>query len=281
MGEYSIGGYQYDGCEVSMTAVFIVSGGTGFSGEQLLRTALAQFPTSEVRITVIAGIRRAEQLENAVAQAAAAGGLIVHTLVDAELRLTLDRLARNRGVLAVDLMGPLLAQLQVVLGREPVGKPGLYREQNRAAFERTEAIEYTLTHDDGCHPEDWRRADIVLVGVSRVGKTPISLYLASLGWKVANVPLVGGEPPPELFQLHRRRVVGLTIEPDQLLAHRRWRERRLKVSLSGSYSNPLKLREELAAARRVFLQGGFAVVDITNKPVEVSAREILEQVGRS
>jgi regulator of PEP synthase PpsR (kinase-PPPase family) len=263
-----------------MTAVFIVSGGTGFSGEQLLRTALAQFPTSEVRITVIAGIRRAEQLENAVAQAAAASGLIVHTLVDAELRLTLDRLARNRGVLAVDLMGPLLAQLQVVLGREPVGKPGLYREQNRAAFERTEAIEYTLTHDDGCHPEDWRRADIVLVGVSRVGKTPISLYLASLGWKVANVPLVGGEPPPELFQLHRRRVVGLTIEPDQLLAHRRWRERRLKVSLSGSYSNPLKLREELAAARRVFLQGGFAVVDITNKPVEVSAKEILEAVGR-
>jgi regulator of PEP synthase PpsR (kinase-PPPase family) len=280
VGEYSIGGYQYDGCEVSMTAVFIVSGGTGFSGEQLLRTALAQFPTSEVRITVIAGIRRPEQLENAVAQAAAAGGLIVHTLVDAELRLTLDRLARNRGVLAVDLMGPLLAQLQVVLGREPVGKPGLYREQNRAAFERTEAIEYTLTHDDGCHPEDWRRADIVLVGVSRVGKTPISLYLASLGWKVANVPLVGGEPPPELFQLHRRRVVGLTIEPDQLLAHRRWRERRLKVSLSGSYSNPLKLREELAAARRVFLQGGFAVVDITNKPVEVSAKEILEAVGR-
>ncbi len=280
MGEYGIGGYQYDGCEVSMTAVFIVSGGTGFSGEQLLRTALAQFPTSEVRITVIAGIRRAEQLENAVAQAAAAGGLIVHTLVDAELRLTLDRLARNRGVLAVDLMGPLLAQLQVVLGREPVGKPGLYREKNRAAFERTEAIEYTLTHDDGCHPEDWRRADIVLVGVSRVGKTPISLYLASLGWKVANVPLVGGEPPPELFQLHRRRVVGLTIEPDQLLAHRRWRERRLKVSLNGSYSNPLKLREELAAARRVFLQGGFAVVDITNKPVEVSAKEILEAVGR-
>ncbi len=263
-----------------MTAVFVVSGGTGFSGEQLLRTALAQFPTAEVAITVIAGIRRPEQLENAVTQAAAANGLIVHTLVDAQLRLTLDRLARNRGVLAVDLMGPLLAQLQVVLGREPVGRPGLYREQNREAFERTEAIEFTLAHDDGRHIENLRQADIVLVGVSRVGKTPISLYLASLGWKVANVPLVGGTPPSELFQIHRRRVVGLIIEPEQLLAHRRWRERRLKVSLSGSYSNPVKLREELEAARRVFLQGGFAVVDITNKPVEVSAREVLEAVGR-
>lgn len=263
-----------------MTAIFIVSGGTGFSGEQLVRTALAQFPASEVEVAVIAGIRRSEQLEAAVERSAAAGGLIVHTLVDSELRLTLDRLARNRGVLAVDLMGPLLAQLQVVLDLEPAGRPGLYRERNRETLERNEAIDYTLAHDDGRHPEGWRRADIVLVGVSRVGKTPISLYLASLGRKVANVPLVGGEAPPELFQLHRRRVVGLTIEPDQLLAHRRWRERRLKVSLSGSYSNPLKLREELEAARRVFLQGGFAVVDITGKPVEVSAKEILEAVGR-
>ncbi|MDS4031574.1 MAG: pyruvate, water dikinase regulatory protein [Candidatus Contendobacter sp.] len=263
-----------------MTTIFIVSGGTGFSGEQLLRTALAQFSEADATVEVIAGVRRPEPLESAVARAATANGLIVYTLVDADLRLTLERLARNRGVLAVDLMGPLLAQLQVVLGTEPLGRPGLYREQNREALERTEAIDYTLAHDDGRHPEGWRQADIVLVGVSRVGKTPISLYLASLGWKVANVPLVGGEPPPELFQLYRRRVVGLTIDPDQLLVHRRWRERRLKVSLSGSYSNPLKLREELEAARRVFLQGGFAVVDITNKPVEVSAKEILEAVGR-
>ncbi len=263
-----------------MTTIFIVSGGTGFSGEQLLRTALAQFPEAEVTVEVIAGVRRPEQLENAVARAAVANGLLVHTLVVAELRLALDRLARNRGVLAVDLMGPLLAQLQVVLGREPVGRPGLYREQNRETLERTEAIEFTLVHDDGRHIENLRQADIVLVGVSRVGKTPISLYLASLGRKVANVPLVSGELPPELLQIHRRRVVGLIIDPDQLLAHRRWRERRLKVSLSGSYSNPLKIREELEAARRMFLQGGFAVVDITNKPVEVSAKEILEAVGR-
>jgi len=263
-----------------MTTIFIVSGGTGFSGEQLLRTALAQFPEADATVEIIAGVRRPEQLESAVARAAVANGLIVHTLVDGELRLALERLARNGGVLAVDLMGPLLTQLQLVLGQEPVGRPGLYREQNRAAFERTEAIEFTLAHDDGRHIENLRQADIVLVGVSRVGKTPISLYLASLGWKVANVPLVGGTPPAELFQIHRRRVVGLTIEPDQLLAHRRWRERRLKVSLSGSYSNPLKIREELDAARRVFLQGGFAVVDITHKPVEVSAREILEAVGR-
>ncbi|HRD67182.1 MAG TPA: pyruvate, water dikinase regulatory protein [Candidatus Competibacter sp.] len=263
-----------------MTSIFIVSGGTGFSGEQLLRTALAQFPIADVEIAVIAGVRRPEQLESVVAQAAATNGLIAHTLVDVDLRLTLDRLARDRGVLAVDLIGPLLAQLQVVLGTDPAGQPGLYREQNREALERTEAIDYTLAHDDGRHPEGWRQADIVLIGVSRVGKTPISLYLASLGWKVANVPLVGGEPPPELFRLYRRRVVGLTIDPDQLLVHRRWRERRLKVSLSGSYSNPLKLREELEAARRVCLQGGFAVVDITNKPVEVSAKEILEAAGR-
>lgn len=264
-----------------MTPIFIVSGGTGFNSEQLLRTALAQFPDADVKITIISGIRRPEQLENAVAQAAAAGGLIVHTLVNTELRHTLERLANSRNAPTVDLMGPLLNHLQSLLESEPVGRPGLYREQRREDFERAEALEFTIAHDDGRHIENLRQADIVLVGVSRVGKTPISLYLASLGWKVANVPLIHGEPPPpELSQLHRRRVVGLMIELDQLLAHRRWRERRLKAPLSGSYSNPFKLREELEAARRVFLQGGFAVVDITNKPVEASAKEILELVGR-
>jgi hypothetical protein len=260
--------------------VFIVSGGTGSSGEQILRTALAQFPGADPKIIVIAEVRRLEQVEAAVAQAAAANGLIVQTLVDAELRQTLGRLARSRNVPEIDLMGPLLSQLQAMLAEEPLGQPGRYRAQNRERFERNDALEFTLAHDDGRHIEQLRQADIVLVGVSRVGKTPISLYLASLGWKVANVPLVGGPPPPELFQINRRRVVGLTIDPERLLEHRRWRERRLKVSLSGSYTNPFKLREELEAARRVFLQGGFSVVDITNKPVEASAKEILERVGR-
>ena len=108
-----------------MTAIFIVSGGTGFSGEQLLRTALAQFPEADPTVGVISGVRRPEQLETAVARAAAANGLIVHTLVDAELRLALERLAAARGVLAVDLMGPLLARLQMLLGQEPAGRPML------------------------------------------------------------------------------------------------------------------------------------------------------------
>lgn len=163
-----------------MTSIFIVSGGTGFSGEQLLRTVLAQFPVAAVEISVIPGVRRPEQLESVVERAQLAGGLIAHTLVDDELRLTLERLARSHGVLAVDLIGPLLAQLQVVLGTDPIGQPGLYREQNREALERTEAIDYTLAHDDGCHPEGWRQANIVLVGVSRVGKTPIWQHLKDI-----------------------------------------------------------------------------------------------------
>lgn len=267
--------------EAKPPPIYVVSGGAGASGEQLVHTALAQFPDQELPVIVVGNVRRVEQIENVIAEAKNSGGTIAHTLVDAGLRSELEQRAQAAGVLAIDLMGPVLASMARLLGQEPVGHPGLYRQLNRAYFERVAAIEFTMAHDDGKRPEGWPLAEIVLVGVSRSGKTPLSLYLSVLGWKVANIPLILNLPPsPKLFQLDPRRVVGLEIEGGHLLLHRQQRQSRLGARGPSDYVDPQRIYEELQAARQVFRQGGFSVVDVTDKPIETSADEIIRLIQR-
>lgn len=265
----------------NLPPIFIISGGVGASGEQLLRTALAQFPGAELPVIIIPYVQQIAQLEAAVDRAANSSGTIVHTLVDVDLRRALIRRARDRNVVAIDLMGQLLSRLAQVLGREPTGQPGLYRQLRQAYFDRVEAIEFTMAHDDGQRPQEWPLAEIVLVGISRTGKTPLSMYLSVLGWKVANVPLLTNvPPPPELFQLDRRRVVGLIIEPGQLLLHRQQRQRRLGVPGTSDYTDPVRLYEEMEAVRQLYRRNGFATVNVTDKPIEESADEVIALVTR-
>jgi regulator of PEP synthase PpsR (kinase-PPPase family) len=261
--------------------IYIVSGGVGASGEQLVQTVLAQFPETNVPVVTVGNVRQMEQIESVVAQAQESDGTVVHTLVDAHLRNALTGRARAQGVVAIDLVGALLSRLAEVLEREPLGQPGLYRMFHRAHFERVAAIEFAMTHDDGKNPQGWSQADVVLVGVSRTGKTPLSVYLSVLGWKMANVPIVLEWPtPPELFQLDRRRVVGLTIDPDQLLMYREQRYRRMGALAPSAYVDPEKIRDEIQAALRIFHQHGFAVIDVTDKPIETSADEIIKLITR-
>jgi regulator of PEP synthase PpsR (kinase-PPPase family) len=261
--------------------IFIVSGGVGASGQQLVQTALAQFPETDVPVIIVPYVREVAQIKAAVEQAADTAGTIVHTLVDVDMRQSLIRLAREQNVVTIDAMGRLLSRLAQVLGQEPSGQPGLYRQLRQAYFDQVEAIEFTVGHDDGRNPHEWPLAEIVLVGVSRVGKTPLSMYLSVRGWKVANVPLLTDvPPPPELFQLDRRRVVGLTIDPGQLVAHRQQRQRRLGTPGNSVYTDPFKLYEEVEATRRLYRQNGFATVDVTDKPIEESADEVIALVTR-
>jgi regulator of PEP synthase PpsR (kinase-PPPase family) len=261
--------------------VYLVSGGTGASGEQLVHTVLAQFPECQVQVITVPRVRHKEQIEDVVAKARATAGTIVHTMVDARLRHILTQLAREQDVVCIDLMGDLLSRLAETLQQEPIGRPGLYRQLHHAYFERVAAIEFAMTHDDGQNRDGWPQAEIVLTGVSRVGKTPLSMYLSVLGWKVANVPLVKGiSLPSELFQLDRRRVIGLSIDPSQLVIHRQQRQRRLGTPGPSAYTDPTAIYEELEVAQRVFQQGRFTVVDVTDKPIETSADEIIERVTR-
>jgi len=263
--------------------IFIVSGGSGASAEQVVNTVLAQFPDSRVHVVRVSNIRFESQIEETVARAEAVNATLVHTLVDTRLRAYLITLAKQHSVKEIDLMGALLDDLTTVLGQQPLGQPGLYRKLNEAYSDRVGAIDYTISHDDGQNAETWSEAEIVLVGLSRSGKTPLSLYLSVLGWKVANIPLVVGlNLPPELFEIDRLRVIGLKIEAGQLLAFRRQRQQRLGISGPSDYTNPQKIYEELEYAIKVYRSCGFTAIDVTDKPVESSADEIIRLItGRT
>jgi [pyruvate, water dikinase]-phosphate phosphotransferase / [pyruvate, water dikinase] kinase len=261
--------------------IYIISGGVGASGEQIIHTLLAQFPNTQASVITFGNVRSVEQVKQVLAKAKKNAGLIVHTLIDSGLRKELVQRAEREGILAIDLMGDLLGWMIANYGQEPLGVPGLYRQLKKDYFERVSAIEFTMAHDDGKDPSGWPKADIVLVGVSRTGKTPISLYLSVLGWKVANIPLVSEIPTPSgLYELDRRRVIGLTIEPGQLLLHRQHRQRQLGIAGASAYVDPLQINEEIQQSRKLFRQAGFSIINVTDKPIETCIDEIIRAIAR-
>jgi len=257
--------------------IYVVSGGPGLSGVQLVETVVVQFPDIEIPIIKIPHVRTKKQIEDLLVKISTTGGIIVHTMVNDNLRKTLLDLVKDKNLTAIDLMGPLIGQLSETLNQKPEGKPGLYRKLHKDYFDRVEAINFTVNHDDSMNLKDLQFADIVLTGVSRSGKTPLSIYLSVLGWKVANVPLVQGIPvPQELYQIDRKRVFGLSIEYEQLLTHRKEREKTLGVAGVSNYTKHNKVFEELEEAKKIFKKGGFSIISITNKPLESSADEIIK-----
>ncbi len=242
---------------------------------------MAQFEGAELHLRIIPRVAHIHTLEKIVEEAVQENATILHTLVDPEMRAAMNRLAVDHNACAIDAVGPLIERLEEVVGRPPIGKPGLYRQLHETYFKRIEAIDFTMDHDDGMQPEGWPDAEIVILGASRVGKTPISIYLSMMGWKVANIPLVPGIPPhPALFELDRRRVVGLTIDPTQLLYHRQMRQVHMEMGAGGPYSDPEKIYEEIQAAEQLYRQGRYRTVEVTDKPIESCADEIQAYVTR-
>lgn len=256
--------------------IYIVSGGKGLAGNAVVQAVLIQFPDNKIPVIIEPDVLTLERMEEVVAKALACKGIIVHTMVDPEARAMLTGICAEREVKHIDLVGDLSGYLSSLLNTEPISKPGLYRLSNIDYFKRVEAIDYTLKVDDGQSPELIPQADIVLTGVSRTGKTPLSIYLAMFGWKVANVPIVKGiDLPDELFSVDHGRVFGLNISPVYLIAQRANRVRSLGMGQGADYIDRRKVTDELDYARGIFQRGGFTEIQVTNKPIESSANEIL------
>jgi hypothetical protein len=204
----------------------------------------------------------------------------VHTFVYAELRRAILSLGRTKNVTTIDLMGPLLSRLTELLATPPRAEPGLFQPFDPAYLERIDALDFAVRHDDGRNVHELDQAEIVLVGVSRTSKTPLSVYLANRGWRVANVPLVlGVEPPANLFELPKRRVVGLIIRPERLADLRRVRMERLGTRSIG-YADLEHINKEVAYSYQVFeRRRDWPLVDVTAKPIEETAAEVVTLVG--
>jgi regulator of PEP synthase PpsR (kinase-PPPase family) len=235
---------------------------------------------AQVEIELRPMVRSEEQVHQVVQEAAQVGGFIVHTLVSNELRGAMLRIGRHNNVETIDLMGPLLARLSQQLSISPKEKPGLFRQLNEEYFRRIEAVEFAYRHDDGRRADELPLAELVLVGVSRTFKTPLCIYLSFKGWFVANVPIVPKiDLPPTLFDLPAGRVCGLTIEPVRLAELRQVREEYLGGA-TGDYADPAAVRREVEYAESIFRsQSGWPVVEVTDKPIEEIAAEILALVG--
>lgn len=262
-----------------MNHIFIMSDGTGKTAEQAMNAALTQFTETQVRITKFAEVRTADQVVEIIRSAKQKGAFIVHTVVSTELRHLILNTGRVHSVETIDLMGPLLAQLSQQFEISPSEKPGLFRQLNQAYFQRIEAMEFVLRHDDGQRIHELDKAEIILLGVSRTFKTPLSIFLAFKGWMVANVPIILGiEVPPELFQLQQAYIFGLTTDAENLALLRRVRHEHLGKA-TGNYAEINFVRQELKYAQSIFAQRpDWPVLKVTNKPIEEIASEILEKI---
>jgi [pyruvate, water dikinase]-phosphate phosphotransferase / [pyruvate, water dikinase] kinase len=262
-----------------MNYIFIVSDGTGRTAKQNLKAALTQFCDVDIQIETRSDVRTEEQVLQVVHEAARVNGLIIHTLVSQQHRLLLDRIASLQNVRTLDLMGPLLHSLADHFSNVPSETPGLFSELNEAYFRRIEAIEFAFHHDDGQRSDELSRAEIILIGVSRTFKTPISIYLAFKGWFVANIPIIEGiELPTILHEVPAKRIFCLITDPVQLAALRKVRNNHLKGA-TGQYATLDYVQHEIHFAQSIFNKHPqWARIEVTNKPIEEIASEILARI---
>ncbi len=258
----------------------VLSDSTGETAEKVVRAAMLQFPHSGAHIRVHTRVRTKEAARPVLERAARENALVVFTVVSPELREFIHASSYELKIEALDLIGSLIGKLGTFLDRQPINMPSAMLPLSDEYFRRIEAVEFTVKSDDGKEPRNFKKADLILVGVSRTSKTPLSTLLAQRGLKVANLPLVlGVPPPPELDEAPQDRIVGLTIGLDPLVEIRKARLRQLGMSVDANYGLREQVKEELEYASRIFKDHSqWPVIDVTGRAIEETAVIILESL---
>lgn len=263
--------------------IYIVSDGTGATAAALVKAGLVLFRGvgeigDEAKITRFPKTLTKRALERIVERAVEDHAFVVHTFGSGELRKEFETLAVRHHVPRADVIGPLVDSFAKFLKIRPESKSGLLHQVDETYFRRIDAVEFAVMHDDSRQTAGLPFADIVLVGVSRTGKTPLSVYLALEGWRVANVALVKDRPlPPELDKVEARRIVGLTCDSTRLADIRRSRLRNLGQEAT-DYGDTDSIEEEIRWSRGLFRQRGWATIDTTERSIEESANAVLDKV---
>jgi len=269
-------------CAVVGKPVFIVSDCTGESAERTVLCALGQFghcfdKCCPADITTYRFCNEG-MLENIVEQARHKGALIVYTLVDPSANKFIRKQCEEHGVEYHDLWSPLLDKMEGYLHINRLGIPGRRQFADEKYMQMIECIEYTRTLDDGVQPKRWGEADLMLIGPSRSGKTPLAFFMAQRGYKVANYPIVPDENiPKELYELDQRRIFALTIDPAKLASIRSTRMRTLKMGRRTVYADRSSVQQEMQWINRLYRENPtWMVVDTTDTGIEESCAKILQ-----
>ena len=259
--------------------VYLISDSIGETAEFVVKAVASQFNSGHVDIKRTPFVSDVETILDVIEEASQTKGMIAYTLVLPELRRVLKEESQLRGLITVDVMGPMMDAFGQLLDIDPHLEPGLVRRMDEEYFRRVAAIEFAVKYDDGKDPRGLLLADVVLIGVSRTSKTPLSMYLAHKRLKGANLPLVPEvEPPEELFWVPSNKVIGLTINPRQLNEIRQERLKALGLHAQANYASMERILEELEYAENIMRKVGCPIFDVTNKAVEEVANKILQVI---
>lgn len=259
----------------------LVSDSTGETLNAMAKAVTARFehllPIEHIYVLV----RSARQLDRVLGEIEGAPGVVLHTLVDKDLRVALEEGCRTVDTPCIAALDPLVTVFSRYLGASISQRVGAQHQLDGDYFARIDALDYAIAHDDGQALDGLEEADVVLTGVSRTSKTPTCIYLSHRGIKAANVPLVPGrEPPPELLNARRPLVVGLSLSPDRLIMIRRNRLTNLHEMRETDYVDLEAVRTETTRARRLFERKNWPTIDVTRRSIEETAATVMNLLNR-
>ncbi|MBO1003499.1 pyruvate, water dikinase regulatory protein [Pseudogracilibacillus auburnensis] len=263
-------------------SVYVLSDSVGETAELVIKAGLSQFSNGNYNIQRIPYVEDKKTIDETLEIAREEAAIIGYTLVDPDLRDYLNNRAIELNIEVIDIMGPMMEAMERTFKHAPRQEPGLVYKLDKDYFKRIEAIEFAVRYDDGRDPRGIARADIVLIGVSRTSKTPLSQFLAHKRLKVANVPVVPEvDPPDELFRINKSRCIGLRISPEKLNGIRKERLKALGLGDHATYATLKRIDEELAFFDAIVDKIGCDVIDVSNKAVEETANIILQMYQKN
>lgn len=258
-------------------SIYMVSDSLGETGEYIVKAALAQFDAEDTVIQKIPYVKDVAYLKSIIDEASEKeDAVLFYTIVDLDLIDCIKTYTKTKNLEAIDLIGSLIHTIKDVTKLEPIKEPGIIRRMDEEYFRRIEAIEFAVKYDDGQDPSGVLLADLVILGISRTSKTPLSMFLANKNIKVCNIPLVPeSKPPKEIYEVPARRIVGLTNSPLEIIEIREERLRALGLPKGSSYAKMERILEEIDFAERIMKNIGCPIIDMTNKAVEDTAEVII------
>lgn len=268
-------------------SIFILSDSLGNTAEHVAGAAIAQFQSDAFTVKKFPYIKEDTPFDYIFSEILRAPDkIILHTIVKKELVQKISKFATENNIRCLDLLTPVLDSIESVTGEAPLQETGMLRKLNDRYFKRVESVEFAVKYDDGKDPRGVLKADLVIIGVSRTSKTPLSMYLANKNIKVANIPLVPeAKVPPELFQIPSKKIVGLTNTPEKLNEIRTERLRALGLSTANAgenkYANMDRILEEIEFAESLMKKIGCPIINVSNKAIEETAEKIITYLKRN
>lgn len=258
--------------------IYTVSDSIGETSQKLLAAVSVQYPELNFQYAYrFPFVTDEKELLEILTDALNAKAIVVSTLVNRELAATAQAFKQRTGLAYLDIMNPFFEVIHDRTGKQPIEKPGIVHKLDTEYFHRIAAIEFAVKYDDGKHPKGFLEADLVLLGVSRTSKTPLSMYLANKGHKMANLPLIPEVPLPAILdEVPAKRLIGLVCKPEKLMRIRSNRLESLGLNSETSYSNLEKIEQELYYAQTIFQKYGTYTIDVTDKSIEETAYVIEE-----